>query len=99
MLGLLTDASIVITFIESYLPDLHKHLVEVGFELHLNNLIYKWFLALFIQNIPYEVPNYKIFKLVVIDYLGYLIFGRNNYFIQSCSWNFKDLEKRTYGIG
>lgn len=55
MVGLLTDGSIVISFIESYLPDLYKHLLDVGFELHLNNLIYKWFLALFIQNIPYEV--------------------------------------------
>lgn len=73
MVGLLTDASIVIAFIQSYLPDLHKHLLEVGFELHLNNLIYKWFLALFIQNIPYEVLNYKKFKLVFFDYLGYII--------------------------
>ena len=55
MVGLLTDGSIVISFIESYLPDLYKHLLDVGFELHLNNLIYKWFLALFIQNIPIEV--------------------------------------------
>ena len=73
MLGLLTDASIVISFIESYLPDLHKHLLDVGFELHLNNLIYKWFLALFIQNIPYEVLKYEKFKLVIYDYLGYII--------------------------
>jgi len=78
MLGLLTDASIVISFIESYLPDLHKHLIEVGFELHLNNLIYKWFLALFIQNIPYEVLNKNIFKLVIIDNMGYIISRRNN---------------------
>lgn len=77
MLGLLTDASIAISFIQSYLPDLHSHLVDVGFELHLNNLIYKWFLALFIQNIPYDVNNKKIFKLVVINNLGYFVSRRN----------------------
>lgn len=94
MLGLLTDASIVISFIESYLPDLHKHLVDVGFELHLNNLLYKWFLALFIQNIPYEVLKYKKFKLVISDYLGYFIPRRDNYFIQSSAWNTESNEKR-----
>ena len=57
MIGLLTDASICISLIESYLPDLYKHLFDIGYDLHLNNLIYKWFLALFIQNVPKEV-NY-----------------------------------------
>ena len=60
MIGLLTDASIVINLIESYLPDLYNHLIEVGYEMHLNSLIYKWFLCLFIQNTPYEVSKYNI---------------------------------------
>ena len=59
MIGLLTDSSICISFIESYLPDLYKHLVDIGYDLHLNNLIYKWFLSLFIKNIPKEVINYN----------------------------------------
>jgi len=53
--GIMVDTSILHNMLKHYIPDLFKHLVEVGYELSLNNIIYKWFVSVFIQNLSKEV--------------------------------------------
>jgi hypothetical protein len=57
------DCTILNSFMHSYLPDLYEHLMSHGFELNLNNFIYKWLVSLFIQNFPED------FSFAIWDYL------------------------------
>jgi hypothetical protein len=53
--GIMIDCSILIQLLKAYLPNLYNHLVEVGYELSLNNIIYKWFVSVYIQNLSHEI--------------------------------------------
>jgi hypothetical protein len=53
--GIMTDCSILIKLIKIYLPNLFNHLNEIGYELSLNNVLYKWFVSVYIQNLSYEL--------------------------------------------
>lgn len=55
LVGIMTDCSILNTLLQKYIPDLYTHLTKNGFELNLNNFIYKWLVSLFIQGFPEEV--------------------------------------------
>ena len=48
--GIIVDTSILHILLKMYHPDLYSHLVEIGYDLSLNNILYKWFVSLFIQN-------------------------------------------------
>jgi hypothetical protein len=61
--GIIIDCSILIKLIKIYLPNLYNHLAEIGYELSLNNVLYKWFVSVFIQNLSYEL------SLIVWDVL------------------------------
>jgi hypothetical protein len=61
--GMITDCSILVNFIEKYLPDLYKFLLNNNFELSLNNFIHKWLVTLFVQNFDKEI------NLVIWDFL------------------------------
>ena len=53
--GILVDNTIVFNLLKKYLPKLMNHLFDNGYELSLNNIICKWLVSLFIQNISFEV--------------------------------------------
>src|SRR5689334_14915698 len=57
------DCTILIKLVKIYLPSLYHHLIEIGLELSLNNVLYKWFVSVFIQNLSYEL------SLVIWDVL------------------------------
>ncbi len=48
--GIIVDTSILHILLKMYHQDLYAHLVEIGYDLSLNNILYKWFVSLFIQN-------------------------------------------------
>lgn len=48
--GIIVDTSILHILLKMYHPDLYSHLVGIGYDLSLNNILYKWFVSLFIQN-------------------------------------------------
>ena len=52
---MITDCTILVNFLEKYLPDLFKFLIENNFELSLNNFVHKWFVGLFVQNFEKEI--------------------------------------------
>lgn len=53
--GMITDCAILVNFLEKYLPDLYKFLMENNFELSLDNFIHKWFVSFFVQNFQKEI--------------------------------------------
>lgn len=71
MAGVMIDSAILNSMLQAYLPDLYNHFMSIGYELNLNNIIYRWFLSAFIQNIPYEV--YIISNIAKFDHLGCVI--------------------------
>jgi hypothetical protein len=55
------DTTILCKLLKSYLPELYKRLHEQeGYELMLNNLIYKWYMSVYSQNIPEDVKYLKL---------------------------------------
>jgi hypothetical protein len=61
--GIITDCSILINFIEKYLPDLFAYLKNNNLELGITNFIHKWFVSLFAQNFSSDV------NLIIWDFL------------------------------
>jgi hypothetical protein len=55
MAGVLVDSAILTSLLHKYFPDLYNYMVKIGYEMNLNNLIYKWFLSLFSQSLSYNV--------------------------------------------
>lgn len=53
--GILVDNTIIFNLLLRNLPKLIHHLYDNGYELSLNNIICKWLVSLFIQNISFEV--------------------------------------------
>jgi hypothetical protein len=64
--GMIIDCSILIKLLKVYLPYFYIHLENVGYEVTLSNIIYKWFISLFIQNISLEM-NMLIWDLLFLD--------------------------------
>jgi hypothetical protein len=64
--GIMVDCSILIKLIKIYLPSLYNHLIEIGYELSLNNLLYKWFVSVFIQNLSQEL-SFIIWDLLFLE--------------------------------
>ncbi len=62
----MVDCSILIKLIKIYLPSLHNHLIEIGYELSLNNILYKWFVSVFIQNLSTEL-SFIIWDLLFLE--------------------------------
>jgi hypothetical protein len=63
LVGIMVDCTILNSLLSKYIPELSEHLITNGFELNLNNFIYKWFVSLFIQNFNDE------FSLIIWDFL------------------------------
>ena len=63
MAGVIVDSTILHKFIEVYLPDLVNYLTQIGCELNLDTIIFKWFVSLFVQALPME------FSLIIWDML------------------------------
>jgi hypothetical protein len=61
--GIITDCTLLNILIEKYLPVLYKYLIDIGFEISLNNFIHKWLVSLFIQNYDNK------FSLKIWDFL------------------------------
>jgi hypothetical protein len=51
----MVDCTILIKLLKVYLPGLYNHLLDIGYELSLNNVLYKWFVSVYIQNISFDV--------------------------------------------
>lgn len=49
--GIIVDTSILHILLKMYHKDLYDHLVSLNYDLSLNNILYKWFVSMFIQNI------------------------------------------------
>ncbi len=47
MAGAMVDTAILIELLKIYIPDLHKHLFSLELEMHLNNLVFRWFVSVF----------------------------------------------------
>lgn len=62
----MVDCSILIKLIKIYLPSLYNHLIEIGYELSLNNILYKWFVSVFIQNLSSEL-SFIIWDLLFLE--------------------------------
>lgn len=63
MAGVIVDSTILHKFIEIYLPDLVSYLRDIGCEINLDTIVFKWFVSLFVQNMPME------FSLIIWDML------------------------------
>jgi hypothetical protein len=64
--GIIVDCSILIKLIKIYLPNLYNHLVNIGFELSLNNVLYKWFVSVYIQNLSLDL-SLIIWDVLVLE--------------------------------
>jgi len=64
--GVIVDCSILIKIIKIYLPKIYDHLVDIGFELSLNNVLYKWFVSLYIQNLSLDL-SLTIWDVLVLE--------------------------------
>lgn len=49
--GIIVDTSILHILLKMYHQDLYDYLVALNYDLSINNILYKWFVSLFIQNI------------------------------------------------
>ena len=55
MVGAMIDTTILCKLLKAYMPELFKNIHDQGYELNLNNLVYKWFMSIYSQHIPEEV--------------------------------------------
>lgn len=53
--GIIADTSILHILLKLYFEDLYDHFVSLNYDLSINNIIYKWFVSLFIQNMNEEM--------------------------------------------
>ena len=73
VVGVMTDCAILNQWIKESVPDVHKHLSSLGFEMIITNVLYKWFMSLFIQGMNKKIWI-PIWDLLFID--GYKVFLR-----------------------
>jgi hypothetical protein len=64
--GVMVDSAIIIKLIKVYLPILQNHLNDLGYEMSLNNLIYKWLVSVFIQNLSNDL-SFIIWDLLFLE--------------------------------
>jgi hypothetical protein len=64
--GIIVDCSILIKLIKIYLPTLYLHLCDIGYDLSLNNVLYKWFVSVYIQNLSLEL-SLIIWDVLVLE--------------------------------
>ncbi len=55
MCGVMVDSAIINQLLEIYLPDLYNHIASLGYEMNLNNIIYKWLVSIYAHNLPEKV--------------------------------------------
>lgn len=53
--GIIVDTSILHILLKTYQKELYQHLTSLGYNYSLNNILYKWFVSLFIQNTNEEI--------------------------------------------
>lgn len=53
--GILVDTTILHTILKTSHKSLHEHMCKIGYNYSINNLLYKWFVSLFIQNTNSEL--------------------------------------------
>ena len=68
--GVMCDCTILLPFIKTMVPEVFNHLSSLGFELTLNNLLYKWFVSVFMQGMNEDIWL-PIWDLLFIE--GYII--------------------------
>jgi hypothetical protein len=56
--GIKIDCTIVTTLLQIYQSNLYSHIRAIELEWMLNNIIFKWFMTLFIQPLSEEVRVY-----------------------------------------
>lgn len=64
--GIMTDCTILIKLVMIYLPQMYNHLIELGYELSLNNIIYKWFVSIFMQNLSEDL-SFIIWDMLFLE--------------------------------
>ena len=65
MSGLMVDIDILVKLISQYYPDIIDHMEENNFLDYFRNILFQWFISLFINNFDEEVNNFfsdKFFK-------------------------------------
>jgi hypothetical protein len=55
MAGVMVDSAILTRLLQIYIPDLYKFFIDSGYELILNNIIFKWFASLYSNYLPENV--------------------------------------------
>ena len=79
MVGVLVDSTILSGLVQLYLPDLYSFLVKYEFEMNLSNVIYRWLISVYVQNLSSKVI-YKYFYFVAWStYMGCFIYGRQHF--------------------
>lgn len=66
LMGVIVDTSILQVLVKKYFPDLQDHFKRLDYESNLDNLIYQWFVSLFIQNTNKEM-SYLIWDCLFIE--------------------------------
>jgi hypothetical protein len=70
MVGAMIDTTILCKLLKAYLPELYKSINDQGYELNLNNLVYKWFMSMYSQGIPEEVSSARLIILAMLFNMG-----------------------------
>ncbi len=58
MAGAMVDTAILIELLKIYIPDLHQHLFSFELEMHLNNLVFRWFVSVFSNYLNEKVNSF-----------------------------------------
>jgi hypothetical protein len=64
--GMMTDSAIMLNMIEESLPNVINHLQKFNSEIFLKNLLYKWFISLFMENMNKKIC-YVIFDFFLFE--------------------------------
>ena len=64
--GMMTDSAIMLNMIEESLPNVINHLQKLNSEIFLKNLLYKWFISLFMENLNKKIC-YVIFDFFLFE--------------------------------
>ena len=63
---MMTDSAIMLNMIEDSLPKVINHLQKNNSEIFLKNLLYKWFISLFLENMNKKI-SYVIFDFFLFE--------------------------------
>ena len=64
--GMMTDSAIMLNMIEDSLPNVINHLQKFNSEIFIKNLLYKWFISLFMENMNKKIC-YVIFDFFLFE--------------------------------